>query len=61
MSIAGIKQFSDNLDTLMESEAFKKADDTQRMVMGTRLLRSNYGVGSFLGKVCKLKKSRGDK
>ena len=62
MSFAGIVQFKENLDRLMESEAFKNADDGQKMVMGTRLLRSKYGTGSLVkGKVSSLQKIERDK
>lgn len=49
MSFVGIQQFRENLDTLMESKAFKKANDGERIKMGVQLLRGKYGVyGSCL-------------
>lgn len=49
MSFVGIQQFRENLDTLMESKAFKKANDGERIKMGVQLLRGKYGVyGSWL-------------
>lgn len=47
MSFAGITAFKKNLDVLMSSETFKKADDSARLRMGGLLLRSKFGAGSF--------------
>ena len=53
MSLAGLNTFCQNLRTLQETEAYKKADKLERMSLGLKLLRSKYGVYSF-GKVKKL-------
>lgn len=50
MSFTGIVQFRENLDTLMESKAFKNASDGKQLEMGYRLLNSRYGL-SFFGSV----------
>jgi hypothetical protein len=49
MSFAGMRTFEKNLSTLMDSEAFKNADEGARLNMGYRLLKSKYGIGSFFG------------
>lgn len=49
MSFSGIVQFDKNLRLLMNSEAFKEADDAQKLDLGYRLLKSKYGLGSFFG------------
>lgn len=58
MSFAGFKEYVENLDTLMESDAFKKMDWGERLEAGYSLLNSKYGKGSFFGfgKVKSLKK-----
>ena len=47
MSLNGLKQFSDNINTLMDTDAWKDADFGARCNMGYRLLNSKYGVGLF--------------
>ena len=49
MSINGIAQFDKNLRVLMNSEAFKKADEAQKLNFGYRLFNSKYGIGAFFG------------
>lgn len=44
MSFAGILTFKKNLESLMDSDAFKRADDGERLRMGGSLLRSSYGA-----------------
>lgn len=44
MSFAGIVTFKKNLDTLMDSTAFKNADEGDRLKMGGCLLRSEFGA-----------------
>lgn len=63
MSFNGIRQFENNLRSLMGSDAFKKADDAERLRMGGALLRSKYGLGSFcgFGKTEELKRDDGEK
>jgi len=53
MSVAGIVQFEKNLRSMMDSEAFNSADDAQKLNLGYRLLKSEYGLGK-LGKVSEL-------
>jgi len=55
MSLAGLNQFKENLDTLMKSEIFKKADDGKKWDLGYRFLNSKYGL-TFCGKVKKLER-----
>ena len=55
MSLNGLKQFDENLRTMMDSKAFNKADDVDRLRMSEALLRSNYGVGSPFNIPCKIK------
>ena len=57
MSLYGLKEFDYNLRKMMDSEAFKKADEVKKFNMGYRLLNSKYGLGSFFGfgRVKKLK------
>lgn len=43
MSIDGLKQFSDNLNFLMETKKFKKSKNSDKMKLGIMLLRSEYG------------------
>ena len=45
MSLAGLHQFKENLDTLMNSQAWREADDCQRLHLGYALLNSRYGGG----------------
>ncbi len=40
MSFAGIGQFRKNLDALMDSDAFKNANEGERLRMGGMLVRS---------------------
>jgi len=49
MSFAGIREFKENLDILMSSDAFKKASPGEQIEMGDRLLRSKFGIGSIFG------------
>jgi len=58
MSFNGIVQFNDNLNNLMESETFKKADDVKKFNLGYCLLKSKYGFGNLLGKVYKLNNNK---
>lgn len=44
MSFNGALIFKRNLEKLMASDAFKKADDAERLQLGGMLLRSKYGV-----------------
>lgn len=44
MSFNGIVQFEKNLRTMMDSDAFKKADDGERLRLGGTLMRSSYGA-----------------
>lgn len=52
MSLSGIGRYAENLDRLMKSEAFKNADDGERLRLGYRLLNSRYGLGSPIGWLC---------
>jgi hypothetical protein len=54
MSFNGITQFKKNLEALMESEAFKEADDAHRLILGGALMRSRYGLGGLDRRVCAL-------
>lgn len=49
MSFSGLKQFEQNLNTLMNSQSFKNSSDSKKFELGYRLLNSCYGVGSFFG------------
>ncbi|MCK5617719.1 hypothetical protein KAR91_88460 [Candidatus Pacearchaeota archaeon] len=49
MSLAGLGTYKANLDRMMSSEAFKRADDAERLEMGYRLLNSRYGLGTLPG------------
>lgn len=49
MSFAGILTFKKNLESLMDSEAFKKASDADRLRMGGALMRSSYGACGISG------------
>lgn len=55
MSFNGIAQFNRNLRLMMDSKAFKKADQGARMSMGGLLLRSKYGA-PIIGETKPLKK-----
>ena len=46
MSCNGVVQFSENVKTLMATDAWKQADDSDKMQLGWCLLNSKYGVGS---------------
>ena len=59
MSLAGIMQFKENLDMVMNSKAFKKATDAERLHIGYKLLNSRYGKGSIFGIVKKLGDNNG--
>ncbi len=41
MSYAGIIDFKNSLDDLMDSDSFKKANEGDRLIMGGALIRSN--------------------
>jgi len=43
MSFAGLMTFERNLRTMMQSEAFKRADPAEQVLMGRKLLRSRFG------------------
>lgn len=49
MSFNGISTYVSNLNRLMDSMAFKEADDAEKMRLGGRLFFSKYGIGSFYG------------
>lgn len=49
MSFAGILTFKKNLEAVMDSEAFKKASDADRLRMGGALMRSSYGACGISG------------
>ena len=61
MSFAGLKQFDKNLRAVMDSDAFKKADEAEKLRISGRLVRSEYGAGSLFGlgavKELKIKKA----
>lgn len=44
MSFNGIATFDKNLRALMASDAFKNANDAERLKLGGTLLRSGYGA-----------------
>ena len=48
MSLAGAKQFDENLRKLMDSDAFKKASLASQLNMGYRMMNSKYGTGTPL-------------
>lgn len=60
MSVYGVKQFDENLRKLMDSKVFKEASVDEKMELGGKLLRSDFGLGRFLGfgAVCKLWKDK---
>ena len=47
MSFAGFQQFNENLITLTNSDAFKKATEGERLEMSYRLLNSPCGNNPF--------------
>lgn len=49
MSINGIATFEKNLRVLMASDGFKNTPSDRQLQLGGILLRSRYGMGSFLG------------
>jgi hypothetical protein len=49
MSFAGLEQFDRNLRAMMDSDAFKQADDSEKIGFGVLLMRSKYGLGSWGG------------
>lgn len=51
MSLAGIHTFNENLNKLMNSEAFKKADESERLDWGYRLLNSKFGLNMLPNKL----------
>jgi len=57
MSIAGLPIFIKNLETLMESKAFKQSSDIEQLILGRKLLRSKFGIG-FYCKTQELKKKK---
>lgn len=58
MSFNGFATFDKNLRILMETEEFRKADDGEKLNLGYRLLRSKYGLGSFISEVSPLQKGK---
>lgn len=51
MSLSGLKEFEYNLRKVMDSEAFKKADESKKLIIGYRLFNSKYGIGSGKSKI----------
>lgn len=47
MSFAGIREFRENLDKVMDSKAFKEASPAKQMEMGSALVRSSAGAMTF--------------
>jgi len=49
MSVDGILTFQKNMEILMKSEGYRKADLAEQMELQYRLLNSKYGKGSYFG------------
>ena len=49
MSFAGFVEYEKNLRTLMKSNAYKRANDSDKLELGYKLFKSKYGIGGFYG------------
>ena len=49
MSLAGLSQYVKNLNTLMDSDAYKNGNEAERVTLTMRFLSSKFGKGHFMG------------